>query len=130
MQSGTTGEQSAHKVLIVEDNDLNMLLFKDILEVHGYQILQAKDGPAALLTARLHCPDLIVMDIDLPSMSGMEVAKQLKADDKLRSIPVVAVTALAMPGDEEMIRRAGCESYIAKPFSIVRFMQVIERYTS
>ena len=128
MKSDVTGQHAMCKVLIVEDDDLNMMLFNDVLQVHGYETLQAKNGQEALLTARLHRPDLIVMDIDLPEMSGMEVTKRLKADESLRSIPVIAVTALAMRGDEEMIRKAGCQSYLSKPFSIAGFMQAVEHY--
>ena len=128
IQSGTTGRRAARKVLIVEDNELNMKLLNDLLEAHGYTILQAKDGLEALRIARLHRPDLILMDIQLPEVSGLEITKRLKADEELRAIPVVAVTALAMPGDEEKIRQAGCEAYIAKPISIAGFMQAIEHH--
>jgi two-component system cell cycle response regulator DivK len=117
-------------VLIVEDNDLNMKLFHDLLEAHGYDILQTKDGMEALRLARLHRPDLILMDIQLPEVSGLEVTKWIKEDDELRSIPIIAVTAFAMKGDEEKIREGGCEAYIAKPISVVNFLQTVERYLS
>ncbi len=117
-------------VLIVEDNDLNMKLFHDLLEAHGYDILQTKDGMDALRLARLHRPDLILMDIQLPEVSGLEVTKWIKEDDELRSIPIIAVTAFAMKGDEEKIREGGCEAYIAKPISVVNFLQTVERYLS
>ena len=116
------------KVLIVEDNDLNMKLFNDLLEAHGYCTLQTKDGVEALRMARLHRPDLILMDIQLPEVSGLEITKRLKADEELRSIPVVAVTAFAMKGDEEKIRQGGCEGYIAKPISIAGFIKVVEHH--
>jgi two-component system cell cycle response regulator DivK len=128
MQNGVTERCAARKVLIVEDNDLNMMLFIDLLAIHGYHTLQTKDGLDALRIARLHRPDVIVMDIQLPGMSGLEVTKCLKADEELRSIPVVAVTALAMQGDEKKIRRAGCDGYVAKPFSLAGFMQAVECY--
>jgi two-component system, cell cycle response regulator DivK len=127
MQSGT-GQRAGRKVLIVEDNELNMKLFNDLLEAHGYTTLQTKDGREALSIARLHRPDLILMDIQLPEVSGLEVTKWLKADEELRGIPVVAVTAFAMKGDEEKIRQGGCEGYIAKPISIAGFMRVVEHH--
>jgi two-component system, cell cycle response regulator DivK len=116
------------KVLIVEDNDLNMKLFNDLLEAHGYCTLQTKDGVEALRMARLYRPDLILMDIQLPEVSGLEVTKWLKEDDDLRAIPVIAVTAFAMKGDEEKIRDGGCEAYIAKPISVASFMRTVERF--
>jgi two-component system cell cycle response regulator DivK len=128
MQNATTGRHAARKVLIVEDNELNMKLFNDILEWHGYTTFQTNDGLDALQIARLHRPDLILMDIQLPEVSGLEITKWLKADEELRSIPIVAVTAFAMKGDEEKIRRAGCEGYLTKPISIAGFMQTVEQY--
>jgi two-component system cell cycle response regulator DivK len=118
------------RVLIVEDNDLNMKLFHDLLEAHGYDILQTKDGMEALRLARLHHPDLILMDIQLPEVSGLEVTKWIKEDDELRGIPIIAVTAFAMKGDEEKIREGGCEAYIAKPISVINFLQTVERFLS
>jgi two-component system cell cycle response regulator DivK len=122
------GRQRAKKVLIVEDNDLNMKLFNDLLEAHGYHTLQTRDGVEALKIAREHRPDLILMDIQLPEISGLEVTKWLKEDDELRSIPVIAVTAFAMKGDEEKIRSGGCEAYIAKPISVASFLRTVERF--
>ncbi|MFV3130738.1 response regulator [Niveispirillum sp. KHB5.9] len=116
------------RVLIVEDNELNMKLFHDLLEAHGYATLQTKDGMDALRLARLHRPDLILMDIQLPEVSGLEVTKWLKEDDELKAIPVVAVTAFAMKGDEEKIREGGCEDYIAKPISVAKFLQTVQRF--
>ena len=114
------------KILIVEDNELNMKLFHDLLEVHGYNTLQTKDGREALQLAREHRPDLILMDIQLPEVSGLEVTKWIKADDELKAIPVIAVTAFAMKGDEEKIRSGGCEAYIAKPISVNSFLETIQ----
>jgi two-component system cell cycle response regulator DivK len=128
MQSGVSNQRTASKVLIVEDNVLNMKLFNDLLEVHGYTIFQAKTGLEAMHIARLHKPDLILMDIQLPEVSGLEITKRLKADEELRSIPVVAVTAFAMQGDEEKIRQAGCEGYLTKPITIAGFMRAVEHY--
>lgn len=123
-QSGIEMDQK--KILIVEDNELNMKLFHDLLEVHGYTTLQTKDGREALQLAREHRPDLILMDIQLPEVSGLEVTKWIKADDELKSIPVIAVTAFAMKGDEEKIRSGGCEAYIAKPISVNSFLETIQ----
>ena len=114
-------------VLIVEDNELNMKLFHDLLEAHGYATLQTKDGREALRLARQHRPDLILMDIQLPAVSGLEVTKWIKEDDELRAIPVVAVTAHAAKGDEQRIREGGCEDYIAKPISVAKFLATVER---
>jgi len=127
-QDSNLGQRVAKKVLIVEDNDLNMKLFNDLLEAHGYCTLQTKDGVEALRMARQHRPDLILMDIQLPEVSGLEVTKWLKEDDDLRNIPVIAVTAFAMKGDEEKIREGGCEAYIAKPISVASFMRTVERF--
>jgi two-component system cell cycle response regulator DivK len=127
-QDSNLDRRAQRRVLIVEDNDLNMKLFNDLLEAHGYFTLQTKDGVEALRMARQHRPDLILMDIQLPEVSGLEVTKWLKEDDDLRTIPVIAVTAFAMKGDEEKIRNGGCEAYIAKPISVAGFMRTIERF--
>lgn len=119
---------NAKTVLVVEDNDLNMKLFHDLLETQGYDILQTKDGMEALKMAREHHPDLILMDIQLPEVSGLEVTKWIKEDDNLKAIPVVAVTAFAMKGDEEKIREGGCEAYIAKPISVSNFLDTVRRF--
>jgi len=121
-------EEMAKRILIVEDNELNMKLFHDLLEAHGYETLQTRDGMEALRLARQHRPDLILMDIQLPEVSGLEVTKWIKEDDDLRAIPVVAVTAFAMKGDEERIRDGGCEDYIAKPISVSRFLETVQRF--
>lgn len=118
----------AKTVLVVEDNDLNMKLFHDLLEAHAYNIIQTKDGMDALRLARQYHPDLILMDIQLPEVSGLEVTKWIKEDDTLKSIPVVAVTAFAMKGDEEKIRQGGCEAYIAKPISVTNFLETVQRF--
>ena len=115
------------RILIVEDNDLNMKLLHDLLEAHGYATLQTKDGMEALKLARLHHPDLILMDIQLPDVSGLEVTKWIKGDDDLKTIPIIAVTAFVMKGDEEQIRKGGCEAYIAKPISVVSFLRTVRR---
>lgn len=115
-------------VLIVEDNELNMKLFHDLLDAHGYQTLQTRDGMEALSLARQHHPDLILMDIQLPEVSGLEVTKWIKEDEGLRAIPVIAVTAFAMKGDEEKMRDGGCEAYLAKPISVSKFIETVRRF--
>ncbi len=116
------------RVMIVEDNELNMKLFNDLLEAQSYQTIQTSNGLEALDLARLHRPDLILMDIQLPEISGLEVTKWLKEDDELSRIPVIAVTAFAMKGDEERIRQGGCEAYISKPISVMRFLETVKSY--
>jgi two-component system, cell cycle response regulator DivK len=123
---GVTAVQK--KVLVVEDNELNMKLFNDLLEAHGYKVVQTRDGLSALEIARQHMPDLILMDIQLPEVSGIEVTKWLKEDEVLRKIPVIAVTAFAMKGDEQKIREGGCEAYISKPISVMNFLQTIDKF--
>ena len=115
-------------ILIVEDNELNMKLFNDLLQAHGYNTLQAKDGRAVIEMTRRNRPDLILMDIQLPEISGLEITKMLKADDDLCSIPVEAVTAFAMKGDEERIREGGCEAYLSKPISVGKFIETIRHF--
>jgi len=118
----------AKTVLVVEDNELNMKLFHDLLEANGYNIVQTRSGLEAIDLAREHRPDLILMDIQLPEVSGLEVTKWIKEDDELRTIPVIAVTAFAMKGDEERIRQGGCEAYLSKPISVVTFLDTVKRY--
>ncbi len=116
------------KVLIVEDNELNMKLFHDLLDAQGYETLETRDGLQALALARQHHPDLILMDIQLPEISGLEVTKWVKEDEALAHIPVVAVTAFAMKGDEERIREGGCEAYISKLDLRVALLDTIRRF--
>ena len=115
-------------VMIVEDNELNMKLFNDLLEAKGYRTIQTRNGMEALELARQHKPDLILMDIQLPEVSGLEVTKWLKEENELHAIPVIAVTAFAMKGDEERIRQGGCEAYISKPISVAKFLETVETY--
>jgi len=123
-------EATPKTILVVEDNDLNMRLFHDLLEMHGYNILQAREGAEAFKLARQYRPDLIIMDIQLPGISGLEVTKWIKEDDILKSISIIAVTALALKGDEKKIRAAGCDAYIAKPMSTSSFLKTIEQFFS
>jgi two-component system cell cycle response regulator DivK len=120
----------AKRVLIVEDNELNMKLFHDLLEAYGYSTLQTRNGMEAMELVRTHRPDLVLMDIQLPEVSGLDVTRWIKQDDELKAIPVIAITAFAMKGDEEKIREGGCEDYIAKPISVAKFLEVVKRYLS
>ncbi len=115
-------------VLIVEDNELNMKLFADLLEAHGFATLRTGNGLDAIDLARAHRPDLIIMDIQLPEVSGLEVTRWIKEDPELRPIPVIAVTAFAMKGDEERIREGGCEAYLSKPISVAKFLETVRTY--
>jgi two-component system, cell cycle response regulator DivK len=126
--SDATARAKAPLVLIVEDNELNMKLFRDLLAAYGYTTVETRSGMEALDLARQHRPSLILMDIQLPEVSGLEVTKWLKDDDELASIPVVAVTAFAMKGDEQRIRQGGCEAYISKPIAIQSFIATVRKY--
>ena len=117
----------AKTILIVEDNDLNMRLFSDVLQAQGYQVLRSGEGLQGFQIARESRPDLIVMDIQLPSISGLEVTRWIKEDPDLADIPVIAVTAFAMKGDETRILEGGCEAYVAKPISVGPFLETIRR---
>jgi two-component system cell cycle response regulator DivK len=118
----------AKTVLIVEDNELNMKLFNDLLEASGYRTLQTRNGFEAIDLARKHRPDLILMDIQLPEVSGLDVTRWIKEDDELKAIPIIAVTAFAMKGDEERIRAGGCEAYLSKPISVTKFLETVRHY--
>jgi two-component system cell cycle response regulator DivK len=113
------------KILVVEDNELNLKLFCDLLGAHGYEAAPVRDGREALERARAFAPDLVVMDIQMPHISGLELIEQMKADDELRATPIMAVTAYAARGDEERIRDAGAEGYVSKPISVVRFVEAV-----
>ena len=116
------------KVLIVEDNALNMKLFRDLLEAHGITSVATSDGHEVIDIARAEKPDLILMDIQLPEVSGLEVTGWLKEEDDLKHIPVIAVTAFAMRGDEQKIRDGGCEDYLSKPISVNSFIETINKH--
>ena len=118
----------AKTILIVEDNDLNMKLSVDLLQAHGYNTLQIMGGRDVMSLAHEHKLDLILMDIQLPDISGLEVTKMLKTDNDLKSIPIVAVTAFAMKGDVEQIREGGCEGYIAKPIFVPTFLDTVAKF--
>jgi two-component system cell cycle response regulator DivK len=114
------------KILVIEDNPSNMKLAIFLLEEAGYQAISARDAETGLALARNEQPDLILMDIQLPGMDGLEATVRLKNDSATRAIPVMALTALAMKGDEERIRTAGCDSYISKPLRYQEFLQEIK----
>jgi two-component system cell cycle response regulator DivK len=124
----TSSRGGPKRILIVEDNDLNLKLFRDLLGANGYETIETKEGYEAINLARNLRPDLILMDIQLPEISGLEVTKRIKADVDIRHIPIIAVTAFAMKDDEEKILRAGCEEYISKPISIAEFLAAVKRF--
>ena len=119
------GQQVAKRILVVEDNDLNRKLFCDVLKANGFEVVPVADGSNVLPTAKRFAPDLVIMDIQLPNVSGIDLIAQLKADPTLRDMPVLAVTAYAGKGDEERIRDAGAADYLAKPVSIGPFMAAV-----
>ncbi|MEJ0062235.1 MAG: response regulator [Alphaproteobacteria bacterium] len=128
--SGAATDAPPKCILIVEDNELNIKLFRDLLQAHGYQTMQTKDGLEALQMARARRPDLILMDIQLPEVSGLEVTRWLKQDDELKSIPVIALTAFAMRGDEEKILAGGCDGYLPKPISVGKLLATVKQFLS
>ena len=121
MASGGDGK----RVLVVEDNELNLRLFCDLLGAHGYVAEAVRDGRDAIASARAFAPDLIVMDIQLPHVSGLDLIAALKGDAQMRAVPVMAVTAYAGRGDEQRIRDAGAEAYVSKPISVIRFIEEV-----
>jgi two-component system, cell cycle response regulator DivK len=116
----------AKKVLVVEDNELNLRLFCDLLRAHDYDAEAVRDGREALDRARAFEPDLIVMDIQMPYVTGLELTIAIRADTELAAIPIMAVTAYAGKGDEERIRAAGADAYVSKPISLLRFIETVE----
>ena len=118
------------RILIVEDNETDVRLLKDILETRGYNILQTRDGLEAIDLAVVNLPDLILMDIQLPDMSGLEVTRRLRGDDRSRRIPIIAVTAFAMAWHEREALDSGCDAYVSKPISIFSFLRTVESFLS
>ena len=116
------------RILIVEDNDTDVRLLKNILETRGYNILKTKEGLEAIDLAVVNLPDLILMDIQLPDMSGLEVTRRLRGDERSRQIPIVAVTAFAMAWHEREALDSGCDAYISKPISIFGFLRTVESF--
>ncbi|MEM7570069.1 MAG: response regulator [Pseudomonadota bacterium] len=127
-QATQVGDPADVKILVVEDNDLNMKLFCDLLEANKFTPLQTRDGLAAIDIAKQQLPQLILMDIQLPHVSGLEITRRIKADPLTSQIPIVAITAFAMKGDEEKVRKAGCEGYISKPISVKGFIQTVRHF--
>lgn len=115
-------------ILIVEDNELNTKLFRDLLDANGYRTVHTADGMEVIDIAKAEKPDLILMDIQLPEISGLEITAWLKKDELLKDIPVVALTAFAMKGDEEKIIAGGCQGYLSKPISIVTFLATVKKF--
>ena len=113
------------KILVVEDNELNLKLFCDLLRAHGYETEPVRDGREALERARAFAPDLVIMDIQMPYVSGLELIEQFKAEEGLKAAPIMAVTAYAAKGDEERIRDAGAEGYVSKPISVMKFVEAV-----
>jgi|SRR5579884_1073601 len=128
MQADAGPGSAEKRILIVEDNELNMKLLHDVLEAHGYRTITTRQGAAALPLAREHQPHLILMDLQLPDVSGFDAVRQLKDDPGTRAIPIVAVTAFAMVGDEHKALTSGCDGYVAKPIAIREFLAVIEKF--
>jgi two-component system, cell cycle response regulator DivK len=113
------------KILIVEDNALNIKLFCDLLAAHGHQPEAVTDSRNALDVAREFSPDLVITDIQLPHVSGLDLIRMLRADDQLADVPIMAVTAYAGRGDEERVRAAGAQAYVSKPISVVKFAETV-----
>ena len=127
---GDPSDPPPKTVLVVEDNELNLKLLNDLLEYQGYTVITTRLGGPALGLARQYNPDLILMDIQLPDISGMEATQRLKSDEETRTIPIIAVTAFAMSGDQARILASGCDAYLSKPFNVAEFLRLVERWTS
>jgi two-component system, cell cycle response regulator DivK len=120
------GNAKRKRILVVEDNKLGLMLLSQLLKVHGYEILQTPEGSKAIALARDEQPDLILMDIRLPDICGLDVTRLLKQDDQTKAIPIIAVTAFAMPGDEKRALESGCDAYITKPINLDHLLRTIE----
>jgi len=127
---GDPSDPAPKTVLVVEDNELNLKLLKDLLEYQGYTVITTRLGEPALGLARQYKLDLILMDIQLPDISGMEATQRLKSDEQTRTIPIIAVTAFAMSGDEARILASGCDAYLSKPFNVAEFLRLVEQWTT
>ncbi len=115
------------KILVVEDNALNIKLFCDLLTAHGHQTEPVTDSREALEAARAFKPDLVITDIQLPHITGIELMQQLRADEELKDVPIMAVTAYAAAGDDERFRAAGAQAYVSKPISVMRFAETVDQ---
>ncbi len=119
---------AGERILVVEDNEKNMKLFRDVLQAKGYETLEATTGEDAVDLAAQHVPDLILMDAQLPGIDGVEALRQIRADERTASIPVVALTAQAMAGDRERFLESGFDGYISKPVDVLEFIRTVEGY--
>jgi two-component system, cell cycle response regulator DivK len=128
METSESSRPGSKRILIVEDNELNMKLLNDVLEARGYVIIPSSQGGAAVALAREHRPHLILMDIQLPDISGLEATRQLKQHEDTRGIPIIAVTAFAMAGDERRALESGCDGYVSKPIMLRPFLETIEKF--
>ena len=115
------------KILVVEDNALNIKLFCDLLTAHGHETEPVTDSRDALEAARAFKPDLVITDIQLPFITGIELMEMLRADEQLKDVPIMAVTAYAAAGDDERIRAAGAQAYVSKPISVMRFAETVDQ---
>ncbi len=120
--------KTKHQILVVEDNDLNLKLFRDLLDSEGFSVIETKDGLDGFNLALNHIPDLIVMDIQLKGVSGLDIIRKMKTEEKIKHIPIIAVTAFAMKDDREKVLASGCEVYLAKPISIISFIATIKSH--
>ena len=128
MQGDEPPRGATKRILIVEDNELNMKLLRDVLEAYGYATITTAEGAASLALARENLPDLILMDLQLPDISGLDAVRELKDHEETRNIPIVAVTAFAMVGDERKALIGGCDGYVAKPIQLHDFLNVVKRF--
>jgi two-component system cell cycle response regulator DivK len=128
MPEAEQARPTAKRILVVEDNELNMKLLNDVLEAHGYEVMSTAHGKVAVAWARQYRPDLILMDLQLPDLSGLEATRQLKSDEETREIPVIAVTAFAMAGDEKKALDHGCDAYVSKPIVLRDFLNLIAEF--
>jgi len=119
---------ATRRILVVEDNELNMKLLRDVLEAYGYEAITTGEGTAAVALARERRPDLILMDLQLPDITGFDAVRRLKEHKETQAIPVVAVTAFAMVGDERKALMSGCDAYLAKPIVLRDFLDLVERF--
>ncbi len=130
MSQGAVVQFEQKKVLIVEDNELNLKLFQDLLSAHGCSTVEVTDGKDALNVAKIEQPDLILMDIQLPNISGLDLINDFRAEQLLKDTPIIAVTAFAMQQDKDKILSSGCQGYISKPISIENFVTTITPFLS
>jgi two-component system, cell cycle response regulator DivK len=127
---GDQPDAAPKTVLVIEDNELNLKLLNDLLEYQGYTVITTRLGEPALGLARQYKPDLILMDIQLPDISGMEATQRLKSDQQTHAVPIIAITAFAMSGDQARMLASGCDAYLSKPFNVAEFLRLVEQWTT